>query len=1300
MADCAEYFLVGVLFSTAVFYTGGVDVAILNQYPLIPHRPSDGETFLSCITDGTLVGSTHSDSYYFKVEHSPAGLTRFTAWRGTDISVTGKVTTTVSKSPPDDRYRTEAIGVFSCSGAEDGVTRKVSTVKILNTDCPADSTGTGCSTPCLCYHGGWCDDRGACICPPGFTGDNCELACDNPGEYGQSCQWSCNDGNPVRPCRRSLICLPDPYGCECANGYKGFDCDTACDANEYGPGCTNQCNCANGGTCDVNKGCLCTGDWRGPTCQEKKFRISVDPPSVSITAASQTIATVTCSCHPWTTYDCQAVVASVPGNEVTLASQSNWDDRQAVWTFTPPQRLGQVQLECSLTYNAMYYNYPAVIDVTGMAPSIAFNPRDVEVNVGQAVTVTCGANGDPKPNLDDFTLTKSDNTVAHPASNAFQNTTGAFSTFEFNEVSHDLDGEYTCNVRTIAGDVSSQPITIAVKVPPSPINKPTSTDVGLDYIIVNINSLPFNGDGPIEKMALRYQQLPSGQWQEVDVLPGQSQFQLSGLSQDTEYNITVMLTRPGTGGTGREGPSNTIKTAVPVDGSWSDWDDWSPCSVSCGNGTRSRTRTCDNPSPAFGGQDCDGPDRDAESCPDLQECAPAGTSMSTGVIAGAAGGAAAILLVVVAVVVVVLFLRRRQRKGQSRAASSERRLSLPPQIETSFQDVNAEDTPRSQVSQEVSVVPQVPAPVPVTYGPIRVDQLAEYVKKNRANSELGFKAEYKALRDGQLHPWDVARQVYNKKKNRYGNIVTYDHSRVMIGCDPSSDYINASYIDGYKREKMYIAAQGPNKATIADLWRMAWQEKSPCIVMVTNLMENSKVKCERYWPGNTHTQEYGDLGLTCMKEEVHTDYTIRKFHLFQAANPKIFHEIYQYQFTSWPDHGVPAYPSPLMALRNRVKEHVNPESGPIIVHCSAGVGRTGTFIMLDMMMEMVQQEEQVDVFNCVNQLREQRINMVQTADQYVFIYDALLEAIVCGDTAVTSDQFKQEFQILRKKPRGGGPSELKIQHIALRSLTPIVSPKECRDGRAVENKNKNRFSDDLPSDRARPFLMSPGDETGTNYINAAFINGYKQRDVYIATQAPLPNTILDMWRLVYDYRISSVVMLNDMDGSDPTCPRYWPDPKQSVQHGMFLVDHVDDTQDGHLITRTLKLQNTVKDTEAARTVKIFQLTGWPRDQTTPPSPCQAAMITLLSEVERWQQQTGNEPIVVHCIDGVERSGVFCALGVACERVKVEQVVDIFQAVKTVRACRPTMVNDVAAYECCHQLVIEYLKGFDTYANFA
>ncbi|KAI8508970.1 hypothetical protein Bbelb_128180 [Branchiostoma belcheri] len=736
--------------ATSLLFLGGVEVALLNQYPLIPHLEAgtnleaDGETYFICITDGTVVGWNALTIYFFTVEYSPGG-TSFTTQRGTTIAPgTRKVTTRVfPPSSVTDSYRQDIIGVFSCSGTKDGVTRKVSTVKILNTacvkplsythratvgetlsikvrtttwcdvstirlrkvdgsrevtmpasvqdseysldlpitsqqddgiysidvgswtsawltsyirvivtDCPSNSAGPGCSTPCVCYHGGWCDDSGDCICPPGFTGENCELACASPDQYGQSCQWSC-DVDTGRTCRKSLICLPDPYGCECANGYKGFDCDTACDTNEYGPGCTNQCNCANGGTCNVTKGCLCTGDWRGPTCEEKKFRIYVDPSSVHITAAAQTTASVTCSCHPWTTDDCgnhnMTVSAPAAGNDVTLVQQSTRNDRQAVWTFTPPLRLGQIQLQCSVTYNAVDYTYTTAIDITGMAPSIAFNPRDVDVNLGQNVIVMCGANGDPDPIRDDFTLTKSDNSVTHPATSTDLNATAVFSTFQLNAVTHDVDGQYICQVQTVAGDVRSQPMTIAVKDQPVALNQPTPSDVGLDYIQVNANIHPFTGDGPIEGITVRYRELPDGLWFSVS---------LAGLKQDTDYNITVVLTRPGPGGTGREGPNNIIRTKVPVDGGWSEWDDWSPCSVTCGNGTRTRTRTCDNPSPAYGGRDCEGAASETQTCPDQPQC-PVGPPI--GVVAGAAGGVFAVVFLII-VVAAIFFIRRRRKQ--------------------------------------------------------------------------------------------------------------------------------------------------------------------------------------------------------------------------------------------------------------------------------------------------------------------------------------------------------------------------------------------------------------------------------------------------------------------------------------------------------------------------------------------------------------------------------------------------------------------------------------------------------------
>ncbi|XP_078658305.1 angiopoietin-1 receptor-like [Branchiostoma floridae x Branchiostoma belcheri] len=749
-------YLACVLLKVAVS-TYGVDVALLNQYPLVPHlqpgtnAAADGETYFICITDGTVVGRNLLGEYFFKVEYSPGGTT-FTFQRGTtEAPGSGKVTTRVyPPSPVTDSYREDIIGVFSCSGTKDGVTRKVSTVKILNTacikplsythrttvgetlsvkvhtttwcgvsairllkvggsnpvttpasvqdaeynldlpitsqqddgiysidvgsgtddwlrsyirvivtDCPSDSTGPDCSTPCVCYHGGWCDDTGACICPPGFHGDNCELACESSDQYGQSCQWSCNDGGAGRACRRSLICLPDPYGCECANGYKGFDCDTACDeGTEYGPGCTQRCDCNNRGPCDRNKGCLCTGDWRGPSCEQRKFRISVLPMTVHITNAASTSANVTCSCHPWTTDDCPDMGLEYNVTQVTPTAETSESDRQKTWSFTPPTALGEVEFTCAVDYNRPLSH--ACFQLTGRAPSFTEDPTsNIEVNTGQDVTITCAADGDPAPTRDNFLLRNLRTGRDIQPSRAASSGDELRATFDITGVTASEEGHYDCRVQTIAGSSISHRAYIDVKVQPVPKEPPTATETGFLYVIVGLNIATFDGDGPIVDTLLLYRKLPSGSWTETPVSNRSIPYRLDGLTRETEYELALVLTRPGVGGRGAMGPSVSITTHPPVDGGWSPWTNWSPCSVSCGKGTRTRTRTCDNPSPAYGGQDCEGAARETQTCPDQPAC-PTGPSL--GLIAGAAGGSVAVILVLVAVVIFILWRRRRKQR--------------------------------------------------------------------------------------------------------------------------------------------------------------------------------------------------------------------------------------------------------------------------------------------------------------------------------------------------------------------------------------------------------------------------------------------------------------------------------------------------------------------------------------------------------------------------------------------------------------------------------------------------------------
>ncbi|KFQ11571.1 Receptor-type tyrosine-protein phosphatase T, partial [Haliaeetus albicilla] len=419
---------------------------------------------------------------------------------------------------------------------------------------------------------------------------------------------------------------------------------------------------------------------------------------------------------------------------------------------------------------------------------------------------------------------------------------------------------------------------------------------------------------------------------------------------------------------------------------------------------------------------------------------------------------------------------------------------------------------------------------------IRVADLLQHITQMKRGQGYGFKEEYEALPEGQTASWDTAKEDENRNKNRYGNIISYDHSRVrlqLLDGDPHSDYINANYIDGYHRPRHYIATQGkfilvwPMQETVKDFWRMIWQENSASVVMVTNLVEVGRVKCVRYWPDDTEV--YGDIKVTLIETEPLAEYVIRTFTVQKKGYHEI-REIRQFHFTSWPDHGVPCYATGLLGFVRQVKFLNPPEAGPIVVHCSAGAGRTGCFIAIDIMLDMAENEGVVDIFNCVRELRSQRVNLVQTEEQYVFVHDAILEACLCGNTAIPVCEFRSIYYNISRLDPQTNSSQIKDEFQTLNIVTPRVRPEDCSIGLLPRNHDKNRCMDVLPLDRCLPFLISVDGES-SNYINAALMDSHKQPAAFIVTQHPLPNTIADFWRLVFDYNCSSVVMLNEMDAA-------------------------------------------------------------------------------------------------------------------------------------------------------------------------
>ncbi|KAM4618092.1 receptor-type tyrosine-protein phosphatase eta [Discoglossus pictus] len=268
--------------------------------------------------------------------------------------------------------------------------------------------------------------------------------------------------------------------------------------------------------------------------------------------------------------------------------------------------------------------------------------------------------------------------------------------------------------------------------------------------------------------------------------------------------------------------------------------------------------------------------------------------------------------------------------------------------------------------------------------------------KQQADSNLGFSEEYYHFGSVGIHqPKSAAEIPENKAKNRYTNVLPYDFSRVELSIldHYTDDYINANYIPGYTSKTEFIAAQGPLPQTVQDFWRMVWEKNVCAIVMLTKCVETGKIKCEEYWPTN-HIRSFGNLTVSLTSVSDHINWTIREFTIENNRTNEV-QNVRHFHFTAWPDHGVPQTTDVLINFRNLVCDYVKhcPLNSPILVHCSAGVGRTGTLIALDRIMRQIEAEDTVDVFGVVYDLRRHRVLMVQTESQYIFLNQCALDYI-------------------------------------------------------------------------------------------------------------------------------------------------------------------------------------------------------------------------------------------------------------------------------------------------------------------
>ncbi|XP_066568390.1 tyrosine-protein phosphatase non-receptor type 6 isoform X2 [Amia ocellicauda] len=329
-----------------------------------------------------------------------------------------------------------------------------------------------------------------------------------------------------------------------------------------------------------------------------------------------------------------------------------------------------------------------------------------------------------------------------------------------------------------------------------------------------------------------------------------------------------------------------------------------------------------------------------------------------------------------------------------------------------------------------------------------IDSRVQVLQTERDDTnKAGFWEEFDALQKQEAKlkkSREEGMRPENKSKNRYKNILPFDETRVVLQSAQAgvvgSDYINANYVTNMLREtgdqKVYIATQGCLLSTVNDFWQMVWQENSRVIVMTTREVEKGRNKCVPYWPEPEGEKEFGRFLVRNVSERDATDYKIRILELSTLDTSEQSREIWHYQYLSWPDHGVPSEPGGVLSFLTQVnnKQMELLGAGPMIVHCSAGIGRTGTIVVIDMLVETIDTKGldcDIDIQKCIQMVREQRSGMVQTEAQYKFIYLAV----------------SQYIETTKWKLEASGASETEYGNLSFQNKHPKASRKTSKNAK-------------------------------------------------------------------------------------------------------------------------------------------------------------------------------------------------------------------------------------------------------------
>ncbi|XP_013415647.1 receptor-type tyrosine-protein phosphatase kappa [Lingula anatina] len=1166
--------------------------------------------------------------------------------------------------------------------------------------------------------------------------------CANSKTFGPECGYECNCKNTAEVCdRRTGAC-----GSGCANGWRNQEnvCQTECPSGTFGQTCGYTCHCRDDFACSITNGFACPRGcqryWKDNGCHQERPHLEKAP-----TVTSKTVHSVNIRWDRWSSESGQGV-----GSVRSYIARA-WKDSHAVDnTKTLSANAKSATIENLFEYTE--YNFTvSVEDEEGQegkpSPSITSRTCGTPVIIPQPVL---RASLKAHWNASQITIRTQGMTEAVHRCDGFRklklSVRGEFGdniNVEVMDVKQSQDilienliphSNYTVNLSAVNNLNLEGPVfTLYGLTPegvPPKMEPPTVVSRGDDAVELYWEA-PRPPRGIITEYDIGYA-IRGENWKEAIVNPGIREKSIENLRHNKTYRFWIRAkTIIGYGDysdiietitvAGKPGPptnfTTTRRSVTSLELSWREpfirngiitgfkiecYADGNidlhvqqnltmatrshvftnlaagtryTCSLkartSAGYGDTSQLVTWTHPK--------------ASNVPatEIPEETPPNRKSTVGVVVG---GVVAAILVVAGVAIAVLVYMRRRRLGceahRSSGAPSREMTTLNlkkdredyefpnnPMPENPYMELSWEHSDDS-VEQDTD---------------ISIDDIFKVMKTKNWET---LKAEFEKLPTVFTAKCVVGQKPENHTKNRFETIMPYDHSRVALSLlpdDPHSDYINANYIDGYGQRGVYIASQGPKPSTVKDFWRMVWQEDSPLIVMLTNLTEDAKAKCANYWP-EKDSKQFGFIAVTLKKVETHPDFTVRTLRVSMSNSST--RTVQQFHFTGWPDHGVPLDASALVRFREKVKGYQRTVQcrGPIIVHSSAGVGRTGTFIALDYLLDQAKAEGKINIFNLVQHMRRSRPMMIQTEEQYFFIHDTILEELYCGITTVPVQKLQSYFHRLMQLDSKSGLSKLEKEFAVLQHMFDGYDD-ASKSALDPANVNKNRVRNITSANGCRSL------NCGADIINAVFIDGYRRADAFIVTQTPLPDTLVDFWRMIYDHNSATIVMVNEATDLAKTDKMYVP-----ISYGPFTVEVISTHDIGNsCAVKDLTLKSRNGTNKEPRKIRQFQLQGWKTSDPTPSST--EALLELLDGVQSWQQQSGNTVITIHCMNGAHQSGIFCAVSRILEKMKVEQQVDVFHTVKAVRINRPQFIDSLEQYRFCYAAVEEYARRFDNYANF-